>query len=234
MDQKNMSMGIGVMHLLLLKNKLKSHFGYIILNLAHKKLRNSLVNSALKKAIKSKPAPLYISSKAKNISTGNFTDDFEKVKDCDWIIEVVVERLDIKKLIFEKVDHFMKKDALVSSNTSGIPIESMIDKRSEDFQAHFFGSHFFNPARYLNLLEIIPTSFTKKEIIDFMMTFGEKVIGKTTVLCKDTPAFIANRVGVFAIQELFHIVKEMNLSVVDVDSLTGPIMGRPKSATFRT
>ena len=170
----------------------------------------------------------------KNIKTGNFTDDFVEIKDYDWIIEVVVERLDIKNTIFEQVDKFRKEGSLISSNTSGIPIKSMIDKRSEDFKAHFFGSHFFNPARYLNLLEIIPTSFTKKEIIDFMKIFGEKVIGKTTVLCKDTPAFIANRVGVYAIQELFHIVKEMNLSVLDVDSLTGPIMGRPKSATFRT
>ena len=199
-----------------------------------KTVRDSLVNNSLKNAIKSKPSPVFTNYVVKNIKTGNFTDNIEEIKDYDWIIEVVVERLDIKNIIFEQVDQYRKKGSLISSNTSGIPIESMIDKRSEDFQAHFFGSHFFNPARYLNLLEIIPTSFTKKEIIDFMMTFGEKVIGKTTVLCKDTPAFIANRVGVFAIQELFHIVKEMNLSVVDVDSLTGPIMGRPKSATFRT
>ena len=199
-----------------------------------KTVRNGLVNASLKNAVKSKPSPLFTKSVLKNIKTGNFTDDFVEIKDYDWIIEVVVERLDIKNTIFEQVDKFRKEGSLISSNTSGIPIKSMIDKRSEDFQAHFFGSHFFNPARYLNLLEIIPTSFTKKEIIDFMMIFGEKVIGKTTVLCKDTPAFIANRVGVYAIQELFHIVKEMNLSVVDVDSLTGPIMGRPKSATFRT
>ena len=199
-----------------------------------KTVRNGLVNASLKNAIKSKPSPVFTNSVVKNIKTGNFTDNFEEIKDYDWIIEVVVERLDIKNIIFEQVDQYRKKGSLISSNTSGIPIKSMIEKRSEDFQAHFFGSHFFNPARYLNLLEIIPTSFTKKEIIDFMMTFGEKVIGKTTVLCKDTPAFIANRVGVYAIQELFHIVKEMNLSVVDVDSLTGPIMGRPKSATFRT
>ena len=199
-----------------------------------KAVRNVLVNSSLKNAVKSKPSPLFTKSVLKNIKTGNFTDDFVEIKDYDWIIEVVVERLDIKNTIFEQVDKFRKEGSLISSNTSGIPIKSMIDKRSEDFKAHFFGSHFFNPARYLNLLEIIPTSFTKKEIIDFMMIFGEKVIGKTTVLCKDTPAFIANRVGVYAIQELFHIVKEMNLSVVDVDSLTGPIMGRPKSATFRT
>ena len=199
-----------------------------------KNKRNSLVDSSLKNSVKSKPSPLFINSKLKNITTGNFTDDFEKIKDYDWIIEVVVERLDIKKIIFEKVDQFRKEGSLVSSNTSGIPINSMLESRSEDFKKHFFGSHFFNPARYLRLLEIIPTKDTKIEIIDFMTVFGEKILGKSSVLCKDTPGFIANRIGVFAIQELFHTVKEMGLSVGEVDLLTGPIMGRQKSATFRT
>ena len=197
-------------------------------------IRNSWVNSSLKNAVKSKPSPIFNKSVLNNISTGNFTDDFEKVKNYDWIIEVVVEQLKIKNIIFEKVDRYRRKDSIVSSNTSGIPINSMIKGRSENFKSHFLGTHFFNPARYLNLLEIIPTTFTNPKIIDFMIEFGEKILGKTTVLCKDTPAFIANRVGVFAIQELFHIVKKMNLSVADVDLLTGPIMGRPKSATFRT
>lgn len=199
----------------------------------HKK-RNSLVNSALNTAVKSKPAPLYSKSMLNNITTGNFDDDFEKISECDWIIEVVVERLDIKNIIFEKVDQHRKAGSIVSSNTSGIPINSMLDNRTEDFKSHFLGTHFFNPPRYLKLLEIIPTSKTNQEVVDFMMEFGGKLLGKTTVLCKDTPAFIANRVGVFAIQELFHIVDELNLSVTEVDSLTGPIMGRPKSATFRT
>ncbi len=185
-------------------------------------------------SVKSKPSPLFTKSKLKNITTGNFTDDFEKIKHCDWIIEVVVERLEIKKIIFEEVDQFRKEGSLVSSNTSGIPINSMIENRSEDFKNHFFGSHFFNPARYLRLLEIIPTKHTNKETIDFMIDFGEKILGKSSVLCKDTPGFIANRIGVFAIQELFHTVKEMNLTVGEVDLLTGPIMGRAKSATFRT
>ena len=110
----------------------------------------------------------------------------------------------------------------------------MLKNRTDDFTSHFLGTHFFNPPRYLRLLEIIPTSKTNQEVVDFMMEFGGKLLGKTTVLCKDTPAFIANRVGVFAIQELFHIVDELNLSVTEIDSLTGPIMGRPKSATFRT
>ena len=199
----------------------------------HKK-RNSLVNSALNTAVKSKPAPLYSKSMLNNITTGNFDDDFDKISECDWIIEVVVERLDIKNIIFEKVDQHRKAGSIVSSNTSGIPINSMLDNRTEDFTSHFLGTHFFNPPRYLKLLEIIPTSKTNQEVVDFMMEFGGKLLGKTTVLCKDTPAFIANRVGVFAIQELFHIVNELNLSVTEVDSLTGPIMGRPKSATFRT
>ena len=199
----------------------------------HKK-RNSLVNNALNTAVKSKPAPLYSKSMLNNITTGNFDDDFDKISECDWIIEVVVERLDIKNIIFEKVDQHRKAGSIVSSNTSGIPINSMLDNRTEDFTSHFLGTHFFNPPRYLKLLEIIPTSKTNQEVVDFMMEFGGKLLGKTTVLCKDTPAFIANRVGVFAIQELFHIVDELNLSVTEVDSLTGPIMGRPKSATFRT
>ena len=196
--------------------------------------RNSLVNNALNTAVKSKPAPLYSKSMLNNITTGNFDDDFDKISECDWIIEVVVERLDIKNIIFEKVDQHRKAGSIVSSNTSGIPINSMLDNRTEDFTSHFLGTHFFNPPRYLRLLEIIPTSKTNQEVVDFMMEFGGKLLGKTTVLCKDTPAFIANRVGVFAIQELFHIVDELNLSVTEVDSLTGPIMGRPKSATFRT
>ena len=201
---------------------------------SNKEIRNSRVNSSLKNAVKSKPSPIFTESVLNNITTGNFTDDFEKIKNYDWIIEVVVEQLKIKNIIFEKVDRYRKKDSIVSTNTSGIPITSMIKGRSQNFKSHFLGTHFFNPARYLKLLEIIPTTFTNPKIIDFMIDFGEKILGKTTVLCKDTPAFIANRVGVFAIQELFHIVEKMNLSVADVDLLTGPIMGRPKSATFRT
>ena len=200
----------------------------------NKNERNSIVNKALTAAVKSKPSPLYAKNKLSNITTGNFDDDFEKIENCDWIIEVVVERLDIKNIIFEKVDQFRKQGSIVSSNTSGIPINSMLEERTDDFKTHFLGTHFFNPPRYLRLLEIIPTNFTDKNVIDFMLEFGSKILGKTTVLCKDTPAFIANRVGVFAIQELFHIVHEMDLSVADVDLLTGPIMGRPKSATFRT
>ncbi|MFK8039071.1 MAG: 3-hydroxyacyl-CoA dehydrogenase/enoyl-CoA hydratase family protein [Crocinitomicaceae bacterium] len=200
----------------------------------HPAFRNSLVNYHLGNSLKSKPSPIYNQSFAGRISTGNFDDNFVKIKDADWIIEVIVERLDIKKIILEKVDTYRTPGTLVSSNTSGIPIHMMLEGRSEDFQDHFCGTHFFNPPRYLRLLEIIPTSKTKPEIINFFMHYGARFLGKKTVLCKDTPAFIANRIGVYSIMNLFHTVEEMGLTVAEVDKLTGPVLGRPKSATFRT
>jgi 3-hydroxyacyl-CoA dehydrogenase len=198
------------------------------------KVRNKLVNDALNKSLKSKPSPIYNKSFSKRISTGNMTDNMNQIADYDWVIEVVIERLDIKKIVFDQVEKHRKKGTLITSNTSGIPISSMLDGRTDDFKKHFFGTHFFNPPRYLKLLEIIPSPETDQSNIDYMMKFGADVLGKTMVLCKDTPAFIANRVGVYAIQDLFYSVKELDLSVGEVDKLTGPIMGRPKSATFRT
>ena len=200
----------------------------------NKKERNKLVDDSLTAAIKSNPSPLYISSAAKLITTGNFTDDIAKIAKADWIIEVVVERLDIKKIIYDEVEKYRKPGTLVSSNTSGIPIHLMAEGRSEDFQKHFCGTHFFNPPRYLRLLEIIPTSTTDPSVIDFLMHYGDVYLGKTTVLCKDTPAFIANRVGVFSMMSVIHIMEKLELSIDEIESLTGPIMGRPKSATFRT
>lgn len=196
--------------------------------------RNKLVNDALQFALKSNPSPIYSKKFVSRISTGNMTDDMHKISDADWVIEVVVERLDIKKIVFENVEKYRKPGTLITSNTSGIPIHMMLEGRSEDFQRHFFGTHFFNPPRYLKLLEIIPTPKTDQADIDFVMDYGARVLGKTMVLCKDTPAFIANRVGVYAIQDLFHTVGKMGLTVEEVDKLTGPVMGRPKSATFRT
>ncbi len=197
-------------------------------------VRNKVADDALRACLKSNPSPIYRQSFASRISTGNFDDDFEKIADCDWVIEVVIERLDIKKIILEKVDRFRKPGTLVSTNTSGIPIHMMLDGRSEDFRKHFCGTHFFNPPRYLRLLEIIPSPETDPAIISFLMNYGARFLGKKTVFCKDTPAFIANRVGVYSIMSLFHIVNEMKLTVEEVDKLTGPILGRPKSATFRT
>lgn len=197
-------------------------------------IRNKIVNEALQQTLKSNPSAVFNKAKAKLIQTGNFDDDLSKITDCDWIIEVVVENLDIKKQLFEKVEKFRKAGTIISSNTSGIPINLLLDGRSDDFKKNFCGTHFFNPPRYLPLLEIIPTKDTDRSVVDFLMHYGDLYLGKTTVLCKDTPAFIANRIGVYSIMTLFHLVKEMNLSIDEVDRYTGTIVGRPKSATFRT
>ena len=195
--------------------------------------RNRIVNGALAAAIKSKFAPLYDKKFANRIKTGNFDDDFEKIGDCDWVIEVVIERLDIKKQIFEKVDKFRKEGSLVTSNTSGIPIHMMMEGRSEAFKQHFAGTHFFNPPRYMRLLEIIPTPETNQEVTDFLMHYGDLFLGKQTVLCKDTPAFIANRVGVYAMAKIFQLTTTLGMSIEEVDAVTGPAIGRPKTGTFR-
>jgi 3-hydroxyacyl-CoA dehydrogenase len=199
-----------------------------------KAARNKLVNDALQAAVKSNPSPLYTKEAAKKITTGNFTDNMKDIAGCDWVIEVVVERLDIKQQVFAEVEKYRKPGTLITSNTSGIPIHLMAEGRSEDFKKHFCGTHFFNPPRYLRLLEIIPTPHTNQAVVDFLMHYGDLYLGKTTVLCKDTPAFIANRVGVFGIMAIFKLVDKMGLTIDEVDALTGPIIGRPKSATFRT
>ncbi len=204
------------------------------LSFENPQVRNRIVNESLTAAVKSKPAPLYDKKFASRISTGNFDDDLSKIADCDWIIEVVVENLEIKKSLFEKVEKYRKEGTLITSNTSGIPMAWMVEGRSEDFQKHFCGTHFFNPPRYLRLFEVIPAPNTKKEIVDFLMHYGDLYLGKETVLCKDTPAFIANRIGVYAILSGLHKVEEMGLKVTEVDKITGTAIGRAKSATFRT
>ena len=195
--------------------------------------RNKLVDMALQKTIKSKPAPLYHKAFASRIKTGNFEDDFEKIGEADWIIEVVVENLKIKKQIFEKVEKFRKPGSLVSSNTSSIPIQLLADGRSEDFKSCFCGTHFFNPARYLRLLEIIPIAETQKEVVDFFMEFGKVTLGKQTVLCKDTPAFIGNRIGVMSGTEMTLLTEQFEFQIEEVDAMTGSLIGRPNTATFR-
>lgn len=204
------------------------------LTIESKTVRNRIVNDNLAAALKSSPSPIYHQKFASRISTGNTTDDLQKVKDVDWIIEVVVERLDIKQQVYEQIEKYRKPGTLITSNTSGIPIKFMSEGRSEDFQKHFCGTHFFNPARYLKLFEIIPGPQTSKEVLDFLNEYGEKFLGKTSVIAKDTPAFIGNRIGIFGIMSLFHLVNEMGLTIEEVDKLTGPVIGRPKSATFRT
>ncbi|MCL5244877.1 3-hydroxyacyl-CoA dehydrogenase/enoyl-CoA hydratase family protein [Cellulophaga sp. 20_2_10] len=204
------------------------------LTLEDKVVRNRLVNDALTASLKSKPSPIYNQKFANRITTGNLEDDIAKVAHVDWIMEVVVERLDIKQQVFEKLEKYRTPGTLITSNTSGIPIHFMSEGRSEDFQKHFCGTHFFNPARYLNLFEIIPGPKTDASVLEFLSGYGEKFLGKTSVVAKDTPAFIGNRVGIFSIQSLFHAVKDLDLTIEEVDKLSGPVIGRPKSATFRT
>ena len=204
------------------------------LTLDSPQVRNRIVNDSFQTAVKSRPAPLYDESFASRVTLGNFDDDLSKIADYDWVIEVVVENLDIKKQLFEKVEKYRKPGTLITTNTSGIPINLMLEGRSDDFRKHFCGTHFFNPPRYLRLLEIIPSSKTDPAVVEFFMHYGDLYLGKETVLCKDTPAFIANRIGIYSILSAMHTIEKMELSVGEVDSLTGPIIGRPKSATFRT
>lgn len=204
------------------------------LSLDNKSVRNRIVNNSLLTTLKTNPAPLYSKSYIDRIQTGNFEDDFIKIADVDWIIEAVVEKLEIKKAVFENIEKYRKKGTLVSSNTSGIPMELMIEGRSADFQEYFCGTHFFNPPRYLPLLEIIPSSKTKKEVLSFLTYYGDRYLGKTVVLCKDTPAFVANRIGVYSMLTVTHLMKSLDMTVEEVDRYTGPAIGHPKSATFRT
>src|ERR1700743_3091923 len=204
------------------------------LTLEHPAVRNRIVNEALAAAIKSNPSPIYTKEVAERIKTGNFTDNMKDIAGADWVIEVVVERLDVKQQVFTEVEKYRKPGTLITSNPSGIPIHWMAEGRSEDFKKHFCGTHFFNPPRYLRLLEIIPTPATDPAVTDFLLHYGDLHLGKTTVLCKDTPAFIANRVGVYSVMAVFHLSDRLGLTIDEVEALTGPLTGRPKSATFRT
>jgi len=204
------------------------------LTLGDKVVRNRIVNDALKATLKSKPSPIYRQSFAKRITTGNMDDNLKDIKDCDWVIEVVIERLDIKQQVFANVEKYRGKGSLITTNTSGISIEAMIEGRSDDFKANFCGTHFFNPPRYLQLFEIIASSKTAPEVVEFLTDYAGRFLGKTAVIAKDTPAFIANRIGTFSIMELFNNVHNFDLTITEIDKLTGPIIGRAKSATFRT
>ena len=228
------NIGVKVLLLDIIPNELNDKEKSLGLSLEDKAVRNRIVNNSLKNAFKSKPSPIYSQKFSNRISTGNIEDNLHKIKDVDWIMEVVVEKLDIKKKVFDKIEKYRSKGTIISSNTSGIPIKFMSEGRSEDFQRHFCGTHFFNPARYLKLFEIIPGPKTDNNVINFLNIYSEKFLGKTPVIAKDTPAFIGNRIGIFGIQSLFHIVQSLNLSIEEVDKLTGPVIGRPKSATFRT
>jgi 3-hydroxyacyl-CoA dehydrogenase len=197
-------------------------------------VKNRIVNSALQAAVVANPSPLYRKSEVSRITTGNFDDNLKDIATCDWVIEVVVERLDIKKSLYERIEQFRKKGTLITSNTSGIPIGMLAEGRSDDFRQHFCGTHFFNPPRYLKLLEVIPGPATLPEVLDFVQHYGDLYLGKTVVLAKDTPGFIANRVGVWALLDAMHTMQKLGLTVEETDRLTGPVIGHAKSATLRT
>jgi len=197
------------------------------------KARNRMADGSLMKAIKGRPAPLYEKAFASRIKTGNFDDHMDQIADCDWIIEVVIERLDIKQQVFENVEKYRKEGSLITSNTSGIPIYMLAEGRSDDFKKNFCGTHFFNPARYMKLLEIIPHEGTDQGVVDFFMHYGSIYLGKQTVLCKDTPAFIANRIGFFSGNKVLELTDKYGLNISEVDKLTGPAIGWPKTGSFR-
>lgn len=197
-------------------------------------VRNRIATTSIQKLLKQKPAPLTAKKNLDLITPGNLEDDMEKLADVDWIVEVIVENLDVKKSLYEKIDAVRKPGTIVSSNTSGISIDAMAEGRSEDFSKHFLGTHFFNPPRYLKLLEVIPAATTSPEVIGFMTAFGEDVLGKGVVIAKDTPNFIANRIGTYGLLVTLREMQSRGYSIGEVDSVTGPLIGRPKSATFRT
>jgi 3-hydroxyacyl-CoA dehydrogenase len=204
------------------------------LTLESKQVRNRIVNAGLEAAKKIKPAAFFSPKLSSLIKTGNFDDDLEKVSGVDWIIEAVLEKLEIKRDLFSRVDRFRKPGTIVSSNTSGIPIKAMAEEMSEDFRKHFLGTHFFNPPRYLKLLEVIPTADTSPEVVSFIADFCDRRLGKGIVFAKDTPNFIANRIATFSSLNAVRVMIAGDYSVEEIDAMTGPIVGRPKSASFRT
>ncbi|EIJ80648.1 3-hydroxyacyl-CoA dehydrogenase NAD-binding protein [Bacillus methanolicus PB1] len=228
------NIGIPVLLLDIVPRELNEEEKEKVLTLEDKQVRNRISSSALQKLLKQKPAPLTSKKNLALIEAGNFEDDMKRLSEVDWIIEAVVENLNIKKQVFEKVDQYRRPGSIVSSNTSGISVEAMAEGRSEDFRKHFLGTHFFNPPRYLKLLEVIPAKDTAPEVLDFMKQFGEEVLGKGVVEAKDTPNFIANRIGTYGLLVTVQEMLKGGYSVGEVDSVTGPLIGRPKSATFRT
>ncbi|HVF68766.1 MAG TPA: 3-hydroxyacyl-CoA dehydrogenase family protein, partial [Pyrinomonadaceae bacterium] len=204
------------------------------LTLESKDVRDRMARAGLEAAKKAKPAAFFHERAASLVSTGNFDDDLPRLKDCDIIIEAVVERLDIKRSLFERVEKFRKPGSVVASNTSGIPIREIAEGFSEDFRANFLGTHFFNPPRYLHLVELIRTEWTKPEVSCAVYGFLDRRLGKGVVVAKDRPNFIANRIGTFGAMVTLRTLVEDGYTIEEVDKMTGPAFGRPKSATFRT
>src|SRR3954469_17988942 len=204
------------------------------LTLESKEVRNRIARSGLEAAKKAKPAAFFTSDLASLVQVGNFDDDMVRLKDCDLIIEAVVENLEIKRKLYERVEEFRRAGSVVASNTSGIPIRQLAEGRSEDFRAHFLGIHFFNPPRYLHLVEIIPTEWTKPEVSCSISGFLDQRLGKGVVPAKDRPNFIANRIGTFGMMVTVHEMLEMGFRPTEIDQMTGKAIGHASSATFRT
>jgi 3-hydroxyacyl-CoA dehydrogenase len=188
----------------------------------------------LERAKQLKPDPFFVASNASLVATGGFDESLAKIAGCDWIVEAIVERLDVKRTLFERVEAHRSAGSIVSSNTSGIPIAALAEGRSADFRRHFLGTHFFNPPRYLQLLEIVPTPDTDPAVVDLISQFGDHRLGKGIVIAKDTPNFIANHIGLFGVMQIFRMLEAGTFTIEEIEAMTGPAVGRPKSATFRT
>ncbi|MFZ5826769.1 MAG: 3-hydroxyacyl-CoA dehydrogenase NAD-binding domain-containing protein [Bacillota bacterium] len=227
---------VGIPSLLLdiVPNKLTPEEEAKGLTLSSPAVRNRLSAGALQKLGQLKPSPVYTKEALELITPGNFEDDLAGIASCDWVVEAIIENLQIKQDLWKKVAAYHKPGMIVSSNTSGISIAAMVEGTPESFRRHFLGTHFFNPPRYLKLLEIIPTADTDPEIVSFMSEFGERVLGKGIVLAKDTPNFIGNRIGTYAMMVTLQEMARLGLGFDEIDSMTGKAIGHPKSATFRT
>src|SRR6476661_7004410 len=196
--------------------------------------RNKIAAAGLEAAKKSKPAAFFEPALARLVTVGNFEDDLKRLSEVDWIIEAVVENLEIKRALLKKIEAIRKPGTIITTNTSGLPVGKIAEGFSDDFRRSWFGTHFFNPPRYMRLLEIIPTVETDRSALDAVVHFSDVQLGKGIVFAKDTPNFIGNRIGTFSVLNVMRLMQEMDLSIEDVDALTGPAVGWPKSATFRT
>src|ERR1700680_3995725 len=196
--------------------------------------RNKIVRAGLEAAKKSKPAAFFTPALAERVAIGNFEDDLGRCAEADWIIEVVAENLEIKRNLLSKVAQFRKPGAIVTTNTSGLPVHLIAEGLPEEFQQHWAGTHFFNPPRYLKLVELIPGPKTLPDVIETLRDFCDRRLGKGVVVAKDTPNFIANRIGTFSMLNALRLMGGLGMTIEEVDACTGPVIGQPKSATFRT
>ncbi len=203
------------------------------LTLESPQVRNRIALAGLEAAKKSRPAAFFVPDHARRITVGNFEDHLSRVADADWIIEAVVENLEVKRSLLARVDQLRRPGSIVSTNTSGLPVNQIAEGRSQDFRRHWLGTHFFNPPRYLRLLELIPGRDTLMEVVERLAEFADRRLGKGVIVAKDTPNFIANRIGTFSLVNLMRLVEQEGLTVEEVDALTGPAVGAPKTATFR-